>query len=347
MTTRSTAESMHSEQSASQSAGEFGKVGVLFGGRSAEREVSIMSGTGVLAALRSQGIDAHAFDPAERSLAELAAEKFDRVFIALHGRFGEDGTLQGALEQLDIPYTGSGVMASAIGMDKIYTKMIWLMHDLPTPKYVLLTATTDLRRVPDTLGLPLIIKPPHEGSTIGVTKVSGYSDMRGAYALAAQFDEVVLAEEFITGREFTVAVLGRGATARALPITEIVAPEGNYDFQNKYFGDATKYYCPAALDDATAAEMARIAVDAYRAIGCEGWGRVDFLLRATDNKPFLLEINTSPGMTTHSLVPMAAAATGVSYETLCVEILRMASLKMPKGVDNTAPPAGMGTDDVA
>ncbi|MBC7413771.1 MAG: D-alanine--D-alanine ligase [Herminiimonas sp.] len=312
-------------------AASFGRVGVLFGGRSAEREISIMSGTGVLAALRSQGIDAHAFDPAERTLAELAAEKFDRVFIALHGRFGEDGTLQGALEQLGIPYTGSGVMASAIGMDKVYTKLIWLMHDLPTPKYALLNASTDLRRVPDTLGLPLIVKPPHEGSTIGITKVVGYSDMRDAYALAAQFDEVVLAEEFITGREFTVAVLGSGAQARALPIAEIIAPEGNYDYQAKYFGDATRYLCPAPLDAATAAEMDRIAVEAYRAIGCEGWGRVDFLLRASDNKPFLLEVNTSPGMTGHSLVPMAARAAGMSYEALCVEILRMASLKMPKG----------------
>ena len=310
---------------------QFGKVGVLYGGRSAEREVSIMSGTGVLAALKSQGIDAHPFDPAGSTLAELAAEKFDRVFIALHGRFGEDGTLQGALEQLGIPYTGSGVMASAIGMDKVYTKMIWLMHGLPTPKYALLNADTELRRVPDTLGLPLIVNPPHEGSTIGITKVVGYSDMREAYALAAQFDDVVLAEEFITGREFTVAVLGRGATARPLPITEIIAPQGNYDYQAKYFGDATKYLCPAPLDAETAAEMERIAVEAYRAIGCEGWGRVDFLLRATDNKAFLLEVNTSPGMTGHSLVPMAARAAGMSYEALCVEILRMASLKMPKG----------------
>ena len=313
-------------------ASEFGKVGVLFGGRSAEREVSIMSGTGVLAALRAQGIDAHGFDPAERSLAELAAEKFDRVFIALHGRFGEDGTLQGALEQLGIPYTGSGVMASAIGMDKIYTKMIWLMHDLPTPQYALLNADTDLRRVPDTLGLPLIVKPPHEGSTIGITRVNAYAEMRAAYALAAQFDAVVLAEEFIVGREFTVAVLGSGASARALPITEIIAPQGNYDYQNKYFSDATKYLCPAPLDAATAAEMDRIAVAAYRAIGCEGWGRVDFLLRASDNKPFLLELNTSPGMTSHSLVPMAARAAGMSYEVLCAEILRMASLKMAHGV---------------
>ena len=310
---------------------EFGKVGVLFGGRSAEREVSLMSGSGVLAALRGKGIDAYPFDPAERTLAELAAEKFDRVFIALHGRYGEDGTLQGALEQLGIPYTGSGVMASAIGMDKVYTKLIWLMHGLPTPKYALLTPDTDLRAVPDQLGLPLIVKPPHEGSTIGITKVSGSSEMQQAYDVAAKFDDVVLAEEFITGREFTVAVLGRGKNAKALPIAEIIAPEGNYDYQNKYFTDDTKYLCPAPLDAELAAEFHRIAVEAYRSLDCDGWGRVDILLRASDNKPFLLEINTSPGMTGHSLVPMAARAAGISYEDLCVEILRSASLKIAAG----------------
>lgn len=309
----------------------FGKVGVLFGGHSAEREVSIMSGTGVLQALRSKGIDAHPFDPAERSLSELAAEKFDRVFIALHGRFGEDGSLQGALEQLGIPYTGSGVMACAVGMDKIYTKMIWLMHGLPTPKYATLEAGADLSKVVRELGLPLIVKPPLEGSTIGITKVSAAEELEAAVTLAASFDDVVLAEEFVTGREFTVAVLGKGATARALPIVEIVAPQGNYDYQNKYFTDDTKYFCPAALDEATAAGMQRIAVEAYRSLGCEGWGRVDVLLREADNKPFLLEVNASPGMTTHSLVPMAARAVGISYEDLCVEILGSARLKMRKG----------------
>ena len=210
----------------------LGKVGVLFGGRSAERDVSIMSGTGVLAALQSRGVDAHAFDPGQRSIAELAAEKFDRVFIALHGRFGEDGSLQGALEQLGIPYTGSGVMACAIGMDKIYTKMIWLMKGLPTPRYASLVGSTDLAAVVADLGLPLIVKPPHEGSTIGITKVKAADELKAAYGLAATFDDIVLAEEFVTGREFTVAVLGRGVNARALPIVEIVAPGGNYDYQN-------------------------------------------------------------------------------------------------------------------
>jgi D-alanine-D-alanine ligase len=311
-----------------QDAKSFGKVGVLFGGRSAEREVSNMSGAGVLAALLSKGIDAHAFDPGQRSLAELAAEKFDRVFIALHGRYGEDGSLQGALELLGIPYTGSGVMASSVGMDKITTKIVWLNAGLPTPRYTVLNAQSDLAATAADLGLPLIVKPPHEGSTIGITKVSEAGAFQAAYDIAAALDDSVLAEEFVTGREFTVAILGGGATARALPIVEIVAPEGNYDYQNKYFTDDTKYHCPAVLPEALTAEMQRIAVEAYRALGCEGWGRVDVLLRERDQKPFLLEVNTSPGMTTHSLVPMAARAEGISYEDLCVEILRTARLKM-------------------
>jgi D-alanine-D-alanine ligase len=311
-----------------QEAQAFGKVGVLFGGRSAERDVSIMSGTGVLAALQSQGIDAHAFDPGQRSLAELAAEKFDRVFIALHGRFGEDGSLQGALELLGIPYTGSGVMASSVGMDKITTKILWLNEGLPTPRYAVLDAGSDLDKIAADLGLPLIVKPPHEGSTIGITKVEGAAGFRQAYDTAAALDDAVLAEEFVAGREFTVAVLGTGADARALPVVEIVAPQGNYDYQNKYFTDDTQYFCPPQLDEAIQAEMRRIAVAAYRAVGCEGWGRVDVLLRAADNKSFLLEVNTSPGMTSHSLVPMAARAEGISYEMLCVEILRSARLKM-------------------
>lgn len=306
----------------------LGKVGVLFGGRSAEREISLMSGKGVLQALLNKGVDAHPFDTAERSIAELVAEKFDRVFIALHGRYGEDGSLQGVLEQLNIPYTGSGVMASAIAMDKIFTKRIWQTHGLNTPAYAVLTPETELRQVPDNLGLPLIIKPPHEGSTIGITKVKGYSDMQQAYALAAQFDDIVLAEEFIEGRELTVAVLGKGAQAYALPITEIVAPDGNYDYQNKYFTDDTKYICPAVLEQDLSDTIRKMAVEAYRALDCEGWARVDILLRKSDNKPFLLEINTSPGMTGHSLVPMAARAVGISYEDLCVAILKTASLKI-------------------
>ena len=307
----------------------LGKVGVLFGGRSAEREISLISGNGVLQALKSKGIDAHAFDPAERSLAELAAEQFDRVFIALHGRYGEDGTLQGALELLGIPYTGSGVMASSVGMDKITTKIVWLAAGVPTPKYMTIGAEADVDAagIVAALGLPLIVKPPLEGSTIGITKVTRAEDLQAAVDLARQYDKAVLVEQFIQGREFSVPVLGSGPTARALPIVEIVAPEGNYDYQNKYFTDDTKYHCPAPLDEATTKAIQAHVVNAYRALGCEGWSRIDVLLRESDNEPFLLEVNTSPGMTTHSLVPMAARAEGTSYEDLCVDILRSASLK--------------------
>ena len=306
----------------------FGKVGVLFGGRSAEREISLISGNGVLQALKSRGIDAHPFDPGTHSLADLAAQGFDRVFIALHGRYGEDGSLQGALEQLGIPYTGSGVMASSVGMDKITTKKLWLMEGVPTPKYATVDADTDLDALVAELGLPLIVKPPLEGSSIGITKVTDRAQLADAIALVASMDDAVLAEQFVTGREFTVAVLGQGAAARALPIVEIVAPEGKYDYQNKYFTDDTQYHCPAPLPDDLTQEIQRHAVNAYRALGCEGWGRVDVLVRESDMRPFLLEVNTSPGMTTHSLVPMAARAVGIGYEDLCVEILRSARLKM-------------------
>ena len=306
----------------------FGKVGVLFGGRSAEREISLISGEGVLQALKSRGIEAHPFDPGTHSLADLAAQGFDRVFIALHGRYGEDGSLQGALEQLGIPYTGSGVMASSVGMDKITTKKLWLMEGVPTPKYATVDADTDLDALVAELGLPLIVKPPLEGSSIGITKVTDRNQLADAIALVASMDDAVLAEQFVTGREFTVAVLGQGAAARALPIVEIVAPEGKYDYQNKYFTDDTQYHCPAPLPDELTQEIQRHAVNAYRALGCEGWGRVDVLVRESDMRPFLLEVNTSPGMTTHSLVPMAARAVGIGYEDLCVEILRSARLKM-------------------
>jgi len=316
---------------------EFGKVGVLFGGLSAERDVSLMSGGGVLKALQSKGINAHAFDPAQRSLAELAAEKFDRVFIALHGRYGEDGTLQGALEQLGIPYTGSGVMASSIGMDKVMSKRIWLSHGLPTPRFMVLdskeTSDEALRKAAEELGLPLMLKAPHEGSTIGISKVTSAGDLRGGFDLCAKYDEVVLAEQFVNGRELTVPVLGAGRNARALPIVEIRAPQGNYDYQNKYFSDDTQYLCPAPLDAALTEKIQALAVRAFNAIGCTGWARVDFMLRTGDNEPFLLEINTSPGMTGHSLVPMSAKAAGVSYEDLCVEILRSADLDLHSSKD--------------
>jgi D-alanine-D-alanine ligase len=306
---------------------QFGKVGVLYGGRSAEREVSLMSGAGVHQALLSAGVDAHLFDTGERSLSELAEQGFERVFIALHGRYGEDGTIQGALELLGIPYTGSGPLASALAMDKTMTKRVWLQQGLPTPAFEVLDADTELRLVPDRLSLPLIIKPPHEGSTVGITKVVGYSDMKEAYAAAARFDSEVLAEQFIAGRELTVAVLGSGKAARALPVIEIAAPGGNYDYEHKYFSDDTQYFCPAALPPEVAAEVAEIAVKAYLALGCDGWGRADFILDR-DNRPWLLELNTSPGMTSHSLVPMAAKAVGISYAELCVAILSEAACKV-------------------
>jgi len=306
---------------------QFGKVGVLYGGKSAERDVSIMSGTGVHKALRSAGIEAHLFDTGVRSLAELAEERFDRVFIALHGRYGEDGTIQGALELLRVPYTGSGPLASALAMDKTMTKRIWVHEGLPTPRFETLDRRSDLAAVAARLGLPLIVKPPHEGSTIGVTKVTDLAGMRAAYDLAAEYDEQVLAEAFIQGRELTVAILGTGASARALPVVEIVAPEGNYDYEHKYFTDDTRYLCPAQLPPAVTQRVQEISEAAYRVLGCEGWGRVDVMLDA-DNQPYLLEVNTSPGMTGHSLVPMAAAAEGMNYETLCVEILKDARCKV-------------------
>jgi D-alanine-D-alanine ligase len=312
---------------------EFGKVGVLFGGRSAEREVSLMSGSGVLKALRSRDIDAHAFDPAERTLSELAAEKFNRVFIALHGRYGEDGTLQGALEQLGIPYTGPGVLASSIAMDKAMTKRIWLASGLPTPKFEMLTAQSNWKNVADTLGLPLIVKPVHEGSTLGLTKVTKADQLPAAYALAAKFDRAVMAEEFIAGMELTCPILGAGEAARALPVIRIIAPDANYDYQNKYFSNDTQYLCPCGLSPDQERAIQELVVASYRALGCRGWSRADVMVRASDNQPFLLEINTSPGMTGHSLVPMSAKVAGFSYEDLCVQILKSAALDLTPSKD--------------
>jgi D-alanine-D-alanine ligase len=314
-------------------AAAFGKVGVLYGGRSAEREVSIMSGTGVLAALRSKGVDAHAFDPAERSLAELAEQKFDRVFIALHGRYGEDGTLQGALEQLGIPYTGPGVLASAIAMDKAMTKRIWIADGLATPQFEMLHAQSDWDAVATKLGLPLIVKPAHEGSTLGLTKVNRVDQLPAAYALAAKLDRAVMAEEFVAGMELTCALLGQGASATTLPLIRIIAPGDDYNYQNKYFTDTTQYLCPSGLPPEQEAEIQALVLASYRALGCRGWSRADVMVRASDNKPFLLEINTSPGMTGHSLVPMAARQAGLSYEDLCCAILQQAALDLMPTAD--------------
>ena len=301
--------------------GRFGKVAVLFGGSSAEREISLMSGQAVLAALQGAGVDAHAFDPAERDLHILREEGFERAFIALHGRGGEDGTVQGALELMGIPYTGSGVMASALSMDKWRTKMVWLAAGLPTPRYAILHADTDWHAVVEELGLPIFVKPAHEGSSMGATKVTAADQLRAAWALAAQYDKLVIAEEFISGAELTAPFL----EDQALPLVRIVAPEGNYDYQNKYFTDAVRYDCPAGLPAAQEAALQAMVMQAARVLGCRGWGRADFILDAA-GQPHLLEMNTAPGMTSHSLVPMSARVAGLDFTQLCLRILEGARL---------------------
>ena len=323
----------------------LGKVAVLMGGKSAEREVSLMSGAGVLKALQAKGVNAHAFDPAQRDLVELKRKGFKRCFIALHGRFGEDGTVQGALELLGIPYTGSGVMASSVAIDKVMTKRIWIAEGIPTPKYQLLrrgSYTREIvRTIPDDLGLPLIVKPAREGSSIGLAKVEGYSQMQDAVDAAATLDSDVLCEQFIAGDEVTCPVLGTGDEARALPVIRIVAPGGNYDYQNKYFTDDTQYLVPCGLPEGEEAAIQELVLKAYRVLGCRGWGRVDVMIDARTRQPSLLEINTSPGMTGHSLVPMSARAAGISYEELCLQLLATASLDQQRleRRRNAQPPA--------
>ncbi|WP_372658936.1 D-alanine--D-alanine ligase [Hydrogenophaga sp.] len=308
---------------------QLGKVAVLMGGRSAEREVSLMSGAGVLAALQSKGVDAHAFDPAERDLGELKREGFARCFIALHGRFGEDGTVQGALELLGIPYTGPGVMASAVAMDKLMTKRVWLAEGLPTPAWRQVSNAEQTRAALQALGAPMIVKPVREGSTIGLTKVTDAAQCEEAYRLAAQLDPQVMCEQFIDGDEVTCPVLGTGDQAKALPVIRIVAPEGNYDYQNKYFTDDTKYLVPCALPEGEEAHIQALVLQCYQTLACRGWARADVMIDAKTRKPYLLEINTSPGMTGHSLVPMSARASGLSYEDLCLSLLASATLDNP------------------
>ncbi len=297
----------------------FGKVAVLMGGASAEREVSLMSGNGVLAALREHGVDAHAFDPAGRDLWELKRDGFARAFIALHGRYGEDGTVQGALETLGIAYTGSGVMASALAMDKWRTKLVWLASGVPTPRYRVVDEATDWMQVVAELGLPLIVKPARVGSSIGITRVTSvdHQEMAAAYAAAREHDQLVLVEELVQGSELTAAIVGRNA----LPLIRIVAPQGNYDYEHKYFSNETRYDCPAGLPDVVEQAIRAQSLEAFDLIGCEGWGRLDLILRDDGTWSFL-EVNTSPGMTGHSLVPMAARAAGTAFADLCVEILR-------------------------
>lgn len=295
----------------------FGKVAVLMGGKSAEREVSLMSGNGVLKALCARGVDAHPFDPGERDLAELKHEGFARCFIALHGRGGEDGTVQGALETMGVAYTGSGVLGSAIAMDKWRTKLVWIGSGLPTPRYRVLAPNDDWGTVAKELGLPLIVKPANEGSTLGLTKVADAAQLPAAYELAARkYHDTALAEGFISGPEYTASILGE----QALPLIRIEAPQGNYDYHHKYFSDDTKYLCPCGLPAEKENELQALCVRAFHALGCSGWGRVDLMLDAA-GKPWLLEVNTSPGMTSHSLVPMAAAAVGIDFNELAWRIL--------------------------
>ena len=304
----------------------LGKVGVLFGGRSGEREISLMSGKGVLEALLSKGVNAHPFDPQEQSVADLAAQKFDRVFIALHGRYGEDGTMQGLLEQLGIPYTGSGVLASALAIDKQATKRLWLSFNLSTPKFAMLNAQSNWDAIAKELGLPIIVKPAREGSSLGLSKVNHVSDLPKAFELAAQLDRDVMAEQCIVGEELTCPIVGDGNQVQALPVIRIVAPGSNYDYHNKYFSDDTRYLCPTGLDVALEKKVQDLALDAYKALGCKGWGRADVMIDQVSGQAYLLEMNTAPGMTGHSLVPMAAKAAGVEYPDLVLWLLSKASL---------------------
>jgi D-alanine-D-alanine ligase len=295
---------------------EFGRVAVLFGGTSSEREISLLSGNACLAALVKRGVDAHAFDPRDKPLSDLITRKFERVFIALHGPGGEDGTLQGALEFLGLPYTGSGVMGSAIGMDKLRTKRLGQSVGIPTTEYMLLRTTADLDNCIERLGLPLIVKPATQGSSVGMTKVEKASDLAAAYQAAALLEPTVFAEAWITGAEYTVAVL----QGRALPSIRIETPATFYDYQAKYFRNDTKYFCPSGLSVEAEKHMANLALATFAAVGAEGWGRADFMMDQA-GKSYLLEINTVPGMTDHSLVPMAARALDMSFEQLVWQVL--------------------------
>jgi D-alanine-D-alanine ligase len=292
------------------------KVAVLMGGKTAEREVSLKSGTLVLGALRAREIDAHAFDPAEKGIEALIAGRYERAFIALHGRFGEDGTLQGALEWLGLRYTGSGVLGSALAMDKLRAKRLWMAEGMPTPPFEILDAQSDLRAIAQRLGLPLMVKPVNEGSSIGMTKVRAAGDLEEAYALAVNYDRAVIAEKLIDGSELTAGILGDDA----LPLIRLETPRDFYDYQAKYTADDTRYLIPCGLPAPKEREIQQLCLRAFRALGCSGWGRVDLMLDR-DGNPWLLEVNTAPGMTDHSLVPMAARAAGLSYEDLCMRIL--------------------------
>jgi len=297
----------------------FGRVAVLYGGTSAEREVSLKSGAAVLAALQGAGVNAFGIDAGADLAERLIAERPDRVFIALHGRGGEDGSLQGLLECLQLPYTGSGVMASALGMDKLRTKQVWQSLGLPTPAYAVLRDEQECAAVVERLGTPLIIKPIHEGSSIGMAKVHSLDELKAAWQLALKYDDVALVEQWVTGAEFTVGILD----GQALPAIRLSTPNTFYDYQAKYLANDTQYQCPCGLPPEREAELAELCLQAFSAVGCRGWGRVD-LMQDSDGNFYLLEVNTSPGMTDHSLVPMAAAAAGLSFTDLALAILASA-----------------------
>jgi len=291
----------------------FGNVAVLMGGRSAEREISLLSGNAVLASLQRQGVAAQGFDPAEQELAGL--EKFDRVFIALHGRGGEDGTVQGALELMGVPYTGSGVLASALSMDKWRTKLVWQAAGIPVTDYVLLDAHSDMQAVVERLGLPIFVKPANEGSSIGITKVKQVQELRPAYEAAVRYDQLVIAERFIEGAEVQFPIFGE----RVLPSIRIEPATEFYDYDAKYFRDDTRYHCPG-LPAAEDAALHPLVLQAARVLGCRGWGRMDLIIDR-HGQPYFLEMNTVPGMTAHSLVPMGAKAAGIDFDALCLGIL--------------------------
>lgn len=300
----------------------FGKVAVLLGGRSAERDVSLRSGAMVLKALQGSGVDAHGFDTGERTLMELVAERFERVFIALHGRYGEDGTVQGALELMGLPYTGSGVLASALAMDKWRTKLVWQSLGVSSPKHVLLTADTDWAAVTATLGLPIMVKPACEGSSIGISKVMTLEQLQPAYETASRHDATVLAEQFIDGEEYTAGILN----GEALPLIRLETPRLFYDYQAKYHADDTRYIVPCGLSAQRERTLQELALTAFRAVGAEGWGRVDLMMDRAGHA-YCLEVNTVPGMTDHSLVPMAARARGIEFDQLVLQILGAARVR--------------------
>lgn len=304
----------------------LGKVAVLMGGTSAERDISLMSGNGVLAALKSVGVDAHAFDPAERSLDDLRAEGFARCFIALHGPGGEDGAVQQELERLQLPYTGAGVTASRQAMDKDATKVRLREQGIATPAWDMVASIVACEAAFDAIGAPMIVKPVREGSSIGLTKVMERSQCAQAYVAASKNDAQVLCEAFVAGEETTCPVLEINGQAVALPVVRIAAPQGNYDYQNKYFNDTTTYHCPSGLSPQEERHIQDLAVASYQAVNCRGWGRVDVMINAADRQPYVLEINTAPGMTSHSLAPMSAKVAGLSYEQLCVYLLSIARL---------------------